>query len=110
MATKPGGSMFRRARTVQREGPANGLLRPRSAPVIAALVVTAVAAASAAPASATTAARAATPSCGTAPVTMNAYFETGFPLPTALTKEFTKQFPNVKFKIREDQFAVITSN
>jgi raffinose/stachyose/melibiose transport system substrate-binding protein len=103
--------MFRRARTVQRERPANGLLRPRSAAAIAVLVATAGAAASATPASsATTSARAATPSCGTAPVTLNAYFETGFPLPTDLTKEFTKQFPNVKFKIREDQFAVITAN
>ena len=103
--------MFRRARTVQRERPANGLLRPRSAAVVAALVAVAAAAVSAAPASsATTTARATTPNCGTAPVTLNAYFETGFPLPTDLTKEFTKQFPNVKFKIREDQFAVITAN
>ncbi|AWS43760.1 ABC transporter substrate-binding protein [Streptosporangium sp. 'caverna'] len=50
------------------------------------------------------------PTCGTAPVTLSAYFETGFPLPKALTAEFTKQFPNVKWDIREDQFAVITQN
>ena len=55
-------------------------------------------------------AAAATPDCGTAPVTLNAYFETGFPLPKTLTEEFTKQFPNVTWKIREDQFAVITQN
>jgi raffinose/stachyose/melibiose transport system substrate-binding protein len=50
------------------------------------------------------------PTCGTAPVTLSGYFETGFPLPKALTAEFTKQFPNVKWDIREDQFAVITQN
>jgi raffinose/stachyose/melibiose transport system substrate-binding protein len=41
---------------------------------------------------------------------MQAYFETGFPLPIELTKEFTRQYPNVKWKIRQDQFAVITQN
>jgi raffinose/stachyose/melibiose transport system substrate-binding protein len=50
------------------------------------------------------------PTCGTSPVTMAGYFETGFPLPKALTAEFTKQFPNVTWNIREDQFAVITQN
>ncbi|MFC4592284.1 ABC transporter substrate-binding protein [Sphaerisporangium corydalis] len=50
------------------------------------------------------------PACGTAPVTLKAYFETGFPLPKALTTEFTKQHPNVTWNIREDQFAVITQN
>jgi raffinose/stachyose/melibiose transport system substrate-binding protein len=48
--------------------------------------------------------------CGTDPITMKGYFETGFPLPKALTAEFTKQFPNVTWDIREDQFAVITQN
>ncbi|MEV0380134.1 hypothetical protein [Nonomuraea sp. NPDC050643] len=48
--------------------------------------------------------------CGSAPITMNGYFETGFPLPKALTTEFTKQHPNVTWDIREDQFAVITQN
>ncbi len=41
---------------------------------------------------------------------MKAYFETGFPRPIDLTKEFTKQYPNVKWNIREDQFAMITQN
>src|SRR3954451_19737640 len=50
------------------------------------------------------------PTCGTAPVTVKAYFETGFPMPKALTAEFTKQHPNVKWQIREDQFAVTTQN
>jgi raffinose/stachyose/melibiose transport system substrate-binding protein len=50
------------------------------------------------------------PTCGSDPVTMKGYFETGFPLPKALTDEFTAQFPNVTWKIREDQFAVITQN
>jgi raffinose/stachyose/melibiose transport system substrate-binding protein len=49
-------------------------------------------------------------SCGTAPITLKGYFETGFPLPKNLADEFTKQFPNVKWDIREDQFAVITQN
>jgi raffinose/stachyose/melibiose transport system substrate-binding protein len=50
------------------------------------------------------------PTCGTDDVTLKAYFETGFPLATALTEEFTAQFPNVTFEIREDQFAVLTQN
>ncbi len=50
------------------------------------------------------------PTCGTQPVTMSAYFETGFPIARALTDEFTKQHPNVTWNIREDQFAVITQN
>ncbi len=45
-----------------------------------------------------------TPSCGTEPVVMNAYFETGFSLPFSLTVEFTKQFPNVTWDIKQDQF------
>ena len=49
-------------------------------------------------------------SCGTDPVTLSGYFETGFPLPKDLSAEFSKQFPNVKWDIREDQFAVITQN
>jgi raffinose/stachyose/melibiose transport system substrate-binding protein len=50
------------------------------------------------------------PTCGTAPITLNGYFETGFPLPKTLTTEFSKQHPNVTWNIREDQFAVITQN
>ena len=52
-----------------------------------------------------TQAAAAGPSCGTEPVTMNAYFETGFTLPFSLTEEFSKQYPNVTFDIKQDQFA-----
>jgi raffinose/stachyose/melibiose transport system substrate-binding protein len=58
----------------------------------------------------TGAAPATAPVCGTQPVTMSAYFETGFPVAKALTDEFTKQHPNVTWDIREDQFAVITQN
>ena len=47
---------------------------------------------------------AAGPSCGTDPVELNAYFETGFDLPFKLSEEFTKQFPNVTWKISQDQF------
>jgi raffinose/stachyose/melibiose transport system substrate-binding protein len=48
--------------------------------------------------------------CGTAPVTMDAYIETGFQVPISLMHEFTRQYPNVKWNIRQDQFAVITQN
>ena len=50
------------------------------------------------------------PTCSTEPVTLKGYFETGFPLATDLTEEFTAQYPNVTFDIREDQFAVLTQN
>ena len=45
------------------------------------------------------------PNCGTDPVELNAYFETGFDLPFKLSEEFTKQFPNVTWNISQDQFA-----
>jgi raffinose/stachyose/melibiose transport system substrate-binding protein len=47
---------------------------------------------------------AALPNCGTDPVVMNAYFETGFETIIRLTEEFTKQFPNVTWDIKQDQF------
>ncbi len=46
-----------------------------------------------------------TPDCGTDPVVLNAYFETGFDLPFKLSEEFTKQFPNVTWDIKQDQFS-----
>jgi raffinose/stachyose/melibiose transport system substrate-binding protein len=52
----------------------------------------------------TQAAPVALPNCGTEPVVMNAYFETGFQVPFSLTEEFTKQFPNVTWDIKQDQF------
>jgi raffinose/stachyose/melibiose transport system substrate-binding protein len=52
----------------------------------------------------------AAPSCGTDKVSINAYFETGFPLPSRLAAEFTRQFPNVTFAIKEDQFANLLEN
>jgi raffinose/stachyose/melibiose transport system substrate-binding protein len=42
--------------------------------------------------------------CGTGPVVLHAYFETGFDLPFKLSDEFTKQFPNVTWDIKQDQF------
>lgn len=48
---------------------------------------------------------AALPNCGTDPLVMNAYFETGFETIIRLTEEFTKQFPNVTWEIKQDQFA-----
>jgi raffinose/stachyose/melibiose transport system substrate-binding protein len=47
---------------------------------------------------------AALPDCGTEPVVMNGYFETGFETITKLTEEFTKQFPNVTWDLKYDQF------
>jgi raffinose/stachyose/melibiose transport system substrate-binding protein len=44
------------------------------------------------------------PNCGTDPVKLNAYFETGFDIPFKLSEEFTKQFPNVTWDIKQDQF------
>jgi raffinose/stachyose/melibiose transport system substrate-binding protein len=48
---------------------------------------------------------AALPNCGTDPVVLNAYFETGFTIPFDLAAEFTNQFPNVTWDIKQDQFA-----
>jgi raffinose/stachyose/melibiose transport system substrate-binding protein len=50
------------------------------------------------------------PVIGNDPITLKGYFETGFPLAKALTDEFTRQYPNVTWNIREDQFDVITQN
>ncbi len=56
-------------------------------------------------AAATEPATAAGPSCGTDPVVLNAYFETGFDIPFKLAEEFTRQYPNVTWDIKQDQFA-----
>jgi raffinose/stachyose/melibiose transport system substrate-binding protein len=56
-------------------------------------------------AEATTEAPAALPSCGTDPVLMKVVFETGWDMPTLLTEEFTRQFPNVTWDISMEQFA-----
>ena len=44
------------------------------------------------------------PDCGTEPVTLNAYFETGFDIPFRLSEAFTSQYPNVTWDISQDQF------
>ena len=82
-----------------------------AAVMAAALVAGAVAPTSASGAS--TAAKAAPTlarACGTKPVTLNAYVETGFPVPIKLMNLFHKQHPRVSWKIRQDAFAVITQN
>jgi raffinose/stachyose/melibiose transport system substrate-binding protein len=56
------------------------------------------------PAESATGAPAEAPTCGAEPVELNAYFETGFDLPFALSEEFTRQFPNVTWDIKQDQF------
>jgi raffinose/stachyose/melibiose transport system substrate-binding protein len=45
-----------------------------------------------------------TPPFGKEPVVLNAYFETGFDIPFKLAEEFTKQYPNVTWDIKQDQF------
>jgi raffinose/stachyose/melibiose transport system substrate-binding protein len=79
--------------------------------VASVLLVAALVAAKVGPASASTAKAAPkAPTCGTKPVTMNAYVETGFPDPINLMNLFHRQHPNVTWKIRQDAFAVITQN
>ena len=46
----------------------------------------------------------AAPDCGSDPVTLKAYFETGFDLPFKLSDEFAIQYPNVTWDISQDQF------
>lgn len=93
--------------------------RRRGALAVAVLGMVAAAAACSAPGAAqsqgtagatTEPAASAAAGCGTAPVTMDAYIETGFQVPISLMNEFTRQYPNVKWNIRQDQFAVITQN
>ena len=43
--------------------------------------------------------------CGVEPIVLNAYFETGFDIPFVLAEEFTEQYPNVTWDIKQDQFA-----
>jgi raffinose/stachyose/melibiose transport system substrate-binding protein len=77
-------------------------------------VLTAAVVGTAAGPSAASGAASATPTlaqaCGAKPVTMNAYVETGFPVPIDLMNLFHKQYPSVSWKIRQDAFAVITQN
>lgn len=54
---------------------------------------------------ATTEAPPALPSCGTEPIVMKVVFETGWDMPTQLTEEFTKRYPNVTWDISMEQFA-----
>jgi raffinose/stachyose/melibiose transport system substrate-binding protein len=67
-------------------------------------VATATAEAPSASAPEPTASEATTPGCGTDPIVLNAYFETGFDIPFKLSEEFTSQYPNVTWDIKQDQF------
>jgi len=80
------------------------LVRMMGLVVLLGLLMTACAPKPAEPA-AETPAEAALPGCGTEPVVLNAYFETGFDIPFKLAEEFTKQYPNVTWDIKQDQFA-----
>jgi raffinose/stachyose/melibiose transport system substrate-binding protein len=77
--------------------PTSAPAQPTQAPATSAPTT---AAATTAPAAAATG-----PTCGTNPVTLNAYFETGFDIPFKLSDEFSKQYPNVKWDIKQDQFS-----
>lgn len=48
--------------------------------------------------------------CGPEPIVMNGYFETGFETINRLTEEFTNQYPNVTWDIKQDQFANLISS
>jgi raffinose/stachyose/melibiose transport system substrate-binding protein len=78
--------------------------------VVVGLTVAALAASGVASASRSAASPTFATACGTKPVTMEGYFETGFPDIVDLTNEFTRQHPSVKWHVRQDQFAVITQN
>ncbi len=45
------------------------------------------------------------PPFGKEPIVLNAYFETGFDIPFKLAEEFSRQYPNVTWDIKQDQFA-----
>jgi raffinose/stachyose/melibiose transport system substrate-binding protein len=45
-----------------------------------------------------------TPPFGKEPIVLNAYFETGFDIPFKLAEEFSRQYPNVTWNIKQDQF------
>ncbi|MFI0539444.1 ABC transporter substrate-binding protein [Streptomyces sp. WSLK1-3] len=86
--------------------------RGRLAPAVV-LPLTLLGAACSAPGSGDTASSddsAVTTSLGKGKVTLQMYAETGFPLAKALADEFTRQHPNVTFKVREDQFTVLVEN
>ena len=85
---------------------APGAVSPSPAASSAPTTAATAAASSVAPSASTAAAG---PSCGSDPVVLNAYFETGFDLPFKLSEEFTKQFPNVTWKISQDQFTNLMS-
>ena len=82
---------------VQRRRPAGAIPRARVLLVLVAVVgVTLTAfAVSGASASSTAASPTFAAACGTKPVTIEGYFETGFPDIVDLTKEFTRQHPTV---------------
>jgi len=77
---------------------------PSAAPTATTAATSTAPSATVASAAPSASAAAAGPSCGTDPVTLNAYFETGFDIPFKLSEEFTKQYPNVTWDIKQDQF------
>lgn len=95
------GLFKRRANAVTRSSAVAGLLA-------ATLVVTSPTGAQAANASSGPASFAA--NCGTQPVTLEGYFETGFPDAIDLANLFTKQYPSVKWDIRQEPFAALTQD
>lgn len=104
--------MSRRLDAGKRHGPAALRVGTRTVVVLLAVVACVTAAIGARAAAAASSAKppTETQACGTKPVTMEAYVETGFPDVIDLMHEFTRQYPKVKWHIRQDQFAVITQN
>jgi raffinose/stachyose/melibiose transport system substrate-binding protein len=104
--------MLRRLDAVERRSPAALRVGARLLFVVLAAAACVAAAVGTSGAAAASAAKPPTlaQACGTKPVTMEAYVETGFPDVIDLMHLFTKQHPSVKWHIRQDQFAVITQN
>jgi raffinose/stachyose/melibiose transport system substrate-binding protein len=83
---------------------------PTTAPTTAPTAAPSAATPSGSAAAPSESAAAAGPGCGTDPVTLNAYFETGFDLPFKLSDEFKVQYPNVAWDIKQDQFTNLMSS
>ena len=101
--------MFNRVQSVPRAKNVQRRLLPG---LIAAVGLLAACAASTSVAATTVTAAAPTfaQACGTQPITLQGYFESGFPDITDLTAAFTKQYPTAKWSVREDPFATITQD
>ena len=101
--------MFKRVQPVPRTRSAWRLLLPVFVAAVG-LLAAFVAESSGAATTVRTAAPTFAQACGTQPVTLQGYFESGFPDITDLTTAFTKQYPTATWNVREDPFATITQD